>query len=155
VLILAFGVMKSNETVSLTLQSLDSDTLAKRIKRSIERRLSGDHCCPMQEQEIASRVRFVLVYAGGPSNQAQMEQLGQQTESLDISLTLRYLLCGDTSPRQHSHLDEIVSQAESARVFRGCSDIRSHISDLSEKMDIFSPFRMNVSSSRLNDCFKI
>ncbi|GKU07059.1 unnamed protein product [Fusarium langsethiae] len=143
VLILAFGVMKSNETVSQTLQNLDSGALVERIKRNIEDRLSSDHCCPMQEQEIASRMRFVLVYAGGPSNQAQMEQLGQQTESLDISLTVRHLLCGDTSPRQNTHLDEIVNQAESARAFRGCSQIRSQICELSAKMDICSPLRMN------------
>ncbi|KAF4342964.1 alphan-acetylglucosamine transferase [Fusarium beomiforme] len=116
---LAFDVMRPHEAISEELQQMDSSQIVARIRKSLKSKLYSSYDCPPQDHAIVSHVRHVLICISGRGNRAQLELLGSQVSSIDLSLTFRYLIGGGVNVREHSHVNELVQQMSSAQVFVG------------------------------------
>ncbi|KAJ9414873.1 hypothetical protein FOXG_14769 [Fusarium oxysporum f. sp. lycopersici 4287] len=136
---LAFDAMKPHETISEELQQMDSSQIVSRIRKSLELKFNSAHGCPPQDHAIVSHVRHVLVRISGRSNRAQLELLGTHVESIDLSLTFRYLIGGCKTVREHCHIDELVQQVSSAQLFCGS------MVDLNFIQDRFTKLSLEVS----------
>ncbi|KAG4268359.1 hypothetical protein FPRO04_12465 [Fusarium proliferatum] len=90
----------------------------------------------LPDHAIVSHVRQVLVRIGGRGNRAQLELLGTHVESIDLSLTFRYLLGGGQAVREHCHSDELAQQVSCAKVFDGSIVDSSFIQDIFTKLSL-------------------
>jgi hypothetical protein len=127
---LAFDAMKPHETISEELQQMNSSQIVSRIRKSLESKFHSCHGCPPQDHAIVSHVRHLLVRISGRGNRAQLELLGTQVESIDLSSTFRYLIGGCKTVREHCHIDELVQQVSSAQLFFGSMVDLNFIQDL-------------------------
>ncbi|KAF5708077.1 alphan-acetylglucosamine transferase [Fusarium globosum] len=133
---LAFDAMKAHEPISEALQQMNSSQIISKIRKSLEFKLQSAHECPPQDHAIVSHVRQVLVRIGGRGNRAQLELLGTHVESIDLSLTFRYLLGGGQAVREHCHSDELAQQVSCAKVFDGSIVDSSFIQDIFTKLSL-------------------
>uniref|UniRef100_A0A0D2YEN1 Uncharacterized protein n=1 Tax=Fusarium oxysporum (strain Fo5176) TaxID=660025 RepID=A0A0D2YEN1_FUSOF len=131
------------------LPQMDSSQIVSRIRKSLELKFNSAHGCPPQDHAIVSHVRHVLVRISGRSNRAQLELLGTHVESIDLSLTFRYLIGGCKTVREHCHIDELVQQVSSAQLFCGSMVDLNFIQDRFTKLSLEVSLTTRVSPNTL------